>query len=375
MSFLSDSILKALAAHVAKTLGNGVTEAKVLAAIKAFKVPSTAASVPTKVQPTAPVEDDEDASGDVEEEEATPPSKPKPKTAAKATATAKGGKGAAAPSKSKAAAPAKSADEKHTCEYMVKGDNPHVCGKTGKTTEFEGMWYCGTEKSGHLSSVMKATEKVVKKPTAPSVLKKAAAKATVPSKAEPKKEKLNLVTVGDYFIYPKNRIAFKKGTRIAVGILDKDNVKLKPLDAEAIRFCESRNLETAAKSTKPAPASKAPAKAGAPASKAPVKAAAPAATKSKAGAKTSAKPKVTEEEVDLGEEAPETEEVAEAAEEDVAEEQVDIQLGDEGEEEPDVEEETEPGAEEEAEEGEEEEEGEGAEEEGEGVEEGEGGDE
>lgn len=353
MSFLSDVILKALAAHVAKTLGStsGVTETKVLAALKSFKVPAAPSAIPKKEK------EDDGGEQEAEEEESAPA-----KTS-KAAAKSK-----AAPAKSSAKAKSSEGDDKHKCEYMVKGDNPHVCGK-GAKTEYEGMWYCGTDKSGHLSSVMKASEKAGKKPTAPAKAK-TFAKATVPSKTEPKKEQLNLVTVGEYFIYPKNRIAFKKGTRTAIGILDKDNATLKPLDAEAIRFCESRNLETAANKGKPA--AKTSAKPAAPSSK-PSANAKPPAKVGKAPAKKAAASAAPEEEVDLGEEAPETEEVAEAAEEDVEEEQVDIQLGEEGEEEPDVEEETEAGTEEGAEEGEEgEEEGEGGDEGEADVEEGEG---
>lgn len=358
MSFLSDSVLQELSSHLIDTLQLAdVTVESLCEAFKSFELGKSL----------------------VEEPPVAAPPKPTPKAATS-------GKAAVA---SKAAAKGKAGDteEKHPCEYTVKGDNPHVCGKTGKTTLFEGLWYCGTEKSGHLSSVMKNATKVIGKSTAKpsagapkaaaSAAKPAAPKAVVPSKGVPKEEKINLVQVGEYFIHPKRRIAFKKGTKLALGILDKDNVTLKPLDDEAKRFCEKCMFEIPAAKPKAGAVAKPPAKAASSKSLAAKASAKPSAVKAvsakPSAAKAAAKNKGTEEDIDLGQEeaAPETDEVAETPEgEDVAEEQVDIQLGEEGEEEPDVEEETAEGGADVEEEGE----GEG-EEDGEGEGDGEGGEE
>lgn len=373
-----------MSAHLAKTLGGGLTEAKISSALKSMKLGDGATATtaaPTKGSTSSEKKEKpvskakskvaaeeppaDTAASDVEaEEEPAPPVKAAKATKSK-TATAKVSAGSAGTTVSKTASKKDASEEKHACEYTVKGENPHVCGKMGKTTEFEGMWYCGTEVSGHLASIMKAAKKnasaasATKAKSAPTK-----AKPVVPSKSEPKSEEVHLISVGSYRIHPKTRVAFDPSSRAAIGVLDKDNTTLKPMTDEGIRFCESRNLTISAKATK---ATKKTKETSTTATASATSKSAPVAKKgSGAGSATSKATVPQDENVDLGEEAPPAEEeVAEEVAEDAAEEQVDIQLNEDGEEEPDVEEEVEAGAEEGADEAEDEEEGgDGAEDEG-----------
>jgi len=54
---------------------------------------------------------------------------------------------------------------------------------------------------------------------------------------------LHLVSVNNYYIYPPNRIAFKKGSRTAIGVVAADNETLLPLSEKEVLFCKMHGLD------------------------------------------------------------------------------------------------------------------------------------
>jgi hypothetical protein len=204
----------------------------------------------------------------------------------------------------------KLAQEAHTCGYMVntKADGAKICGKSAKNEHDDGIWYCGTEKSGHYKSVMTASKKEAPKKVVAKAPDAKAKTAALVDKVVAKKAKLNLHETapgsGIYADLKHHRIVFDKRTQEAYGILDEDNETILPFTDDAVAFLEAHNItfkQEAVPAPKPAPAksvkavgavSKAPAKtvSKAPAPKAPVKAQ-PAAKTSvpKVAAKTQAK--------------------------------------------------------------------------------------
>jgi hypothetical protein len=58
-----------------------------------------------------------------------------------------------------------------------------------------------------------------------------------------KKETLNLTKVGDHFIISENRIAVDKPSKIAYGVLDKDNKTVKKFEDSDVRYMETHGIE------------------------------------------------------------------------------------------------------------------------------------
>lgn len=202
--------------------------------------------------------------------------------------------------------------ENHTCEATVntKTDGAKICGKNARN-EHNGMWFCGTEKSGHYKSAITAAKKEPVKKAAPTAdVKKVPAAKGADAKAKTtalvqkvvKKEKLDLHVVtpgsGVYVDLKHHRITFDKPSQEAYGILDEDNVTILPLTEEAIAFLQAHNIafrqdESEVIPEKPVAKPKAPAKPAAVPTKAPVKpavAAKPAAPAKPAAAKPAAVP-------------------------------------------------------------------------------------
>lgn len=172
-----------------------------------------------------------------------------------------------APAKSKAAPKAKTsaATSGSTCERYKRGQTD-PCGKAAKRTvaDAEGVdhWYCGSDKSGCFSIMLKASsEKALsdsgtKKTTGATSKKKAMTNESRKEIANTKSESLlrkvtqtkklstmSIVTSSFGKIwYDKNtRVLFDKVTHEAYGILDESNEKILPLDDENIRWLEASN--------------------------------------------------------------------------------------------------------------------------------------
>jgi hypothetical protein len=225
--------------------------------------------------------------------------------------------------KAKPSSKKSAAAEVHTCEYTITpaGKPASICGKNAKT-EFNGMWYCGTEANGHLKTMITKAAKVGSdRKSAPKVGsdRKSApktggrAKSAVPAKGskaipsrkvceEPetnalplgssvlrtvppkarvaglikkvieKREEINLARhhLSDgtvVFVYWDQRIVFDGQTNEAYGVLDEDDDTILELTDAAIRFLDAHNLHRKANEPKRAAkakvASKAPSKSAA----------------------------------------------------------------------------------------------------------------
>lgn len=267
----------------------------------------------------------------------------------------------------------KQVEEKHLCEVTVKpkdGSAPRACGNPAKN-EVDGMWYCGTEKSGHYKAKLaKAGSSAPATQVAP---KSVSVKGVVATEHAAGLVKRKVVGISALDIQPvantsfwyspsQHNILIDKETHECYGVLSKDKKKKLPLTPEAIAFCESHNIPIKndtkaeakppakappAKVTKPAPAKPQPAKV-APAKPAPAKPKAPAKPSKKAVPEPEPEPEELEEQPqddaeDAGDEEvvadvdmnvddePETEETAANDGEEEQDGEADIEEQDEGE--------------------------------------------
>jgi hypothetical protein len=156
--------------------------------------------------------------------------------------------------------------ETHTCEKMVNGATPYICGKSCKN-EVGGMWYCGTENSGHYKSALTAEKKASSKgkPQAKTMPKgKITAKAKVAGKSSALASKIRkleeisfheVVPGSDIWVESDFRIVADPQTNEAYGILGEDNETIMELTPESIVFLEAHNLSVR-EDAKPTPKSK-----------------------------------------------------------------------------------------------------------------------
>lgn len=205
-------------------------------------------------------------------------------------------------------------EEKHTCQVTVKpkdGSEPRECGAVAKN-QVDGLWCCGTEKSGHYkaklakagSNTAPATQVAPKSVSAKGV-------AATEQASQLVKRKITGISSLDIEHVPNttfwyspshHNILIDQTEKDCYGILSKDKKKVMALTQEAIAFCEAHNIpvrnDTKAEPTKAkvapakAPAKVAPAKpasAKAPAKAVPAKAVPAKPAPAKAPAKT-AKP-------------------------------------------------------------------------------------
>ena len=169
--------------------------------------------------------------------------------------------------------------EIHTCERTVNGkDGPYICGKECKNS-VGGMWFCGTENSGHYKSALTAEKKVPapKGKTSPKAKGGPSAKSkssTLVSKIR-KVEQIDfheIVPGSGIWLESNFRIVADPDTKEAYGILAEDNETILELDDEALSFLQAHNLSVR-EDAMPAPI--APKAKAAPKGKAPVSKAAP----------------------------------------------------------------------------------------------------
>lgn len=147
-------------------------------------------------------------------------------------------------------------DEKHTCEKTVNGkDGPYVCGKDAKN-EIGGLWYCGTEASGHYKSALTAEKKVSAPAKGKSSKGKSAPKGKAPKTASKSKSSAlvskirkleqidfhEVVPDSGIWIESTYRIAADPDTNEAYGILADDNETILELSSDALTFLEAHSL-------------------------------------------------------------------------------------------------------------------------------------
>lgn len=131
----------------------------------------------------------------------------------------------------------------HKCDYIPQGKT-EKCGKNAKN-ELDGKWYCGTEISGHFSSIKKsANKKVPPKKTEGSIKS-----SGVPKKFS-KNNVLHLIEIGDHTIEQETRICLDRENQEGYGVLDKDNITVKPLTDENIKFLSAYNYKVREKKNK-----------------------------------------------------------------------------------------------------------------------------
>lgn len=178
---------------------------------------------------------------------------PKKKAAAKTSTKAKG---------------SKKTDEKHTCERTINGkEESRICGKNA-SNELDGMWFCGTEKSGCYKSALskspakasaKATGKAggVKAPIAKGASK---GKPAVVVQKVQKRERLNLQEIPEgsgIWVDLKNyRMVYCQDPKEVYGILDDDDETILPLTEETITFAEGHGIPIRAAAPKTKTSSK-----------------------------------------------------------------------------------------------------------------------
>lgn len=160
------------------------------------------------------------------------------KTSAKTTPKTK-------PSSAKTSTKSSAKDLDHTCEYNIKGQDPRICGAVAKT-EFQGKWYCGTEKSKHLKMVM-ATSKPSENTKDKSAKNAKIAKektSNLTNKSVFKKNRLSIseVSPGIWADLSHYRIAYDRDTHVAYGVVADDNETVEELTDEALRFLEAHNI-------------------------------------------------------------------------------------------------------------------------------------
>jgi len=163
--------------------------------------------------------------------------------------------------------------EVHTCERTVNGQTgPYICGKECKN-EVGGMWYCGTENSGHYKSALSAEKKA---PVAPKGKGKGKGKGKiVASKASPKgkaaKSKSSalvakitkmqqidfheVVPESGLWIEPEFRVIADPETNEVYGILAEDNETILELTDDALKYAEVHGF-TVREGSMPTPAPK-----------------------------------------------------------------------------------------------------------------------
>ena len=142
--------------------------------------------------------------------------------------------------------------EVHTCEKIPRGKTD-PCGKKAKRS-YEGKWYCGTEKSGCLKSIINKATKVQKsgstneKPMTKKEQKKSISdiKSQVLVHQITKTQKLSvkklIIKNKVYWINHASRVVFDREKREAYGKLDKDNITIKKLDDNTVRWLEANGI-------------------------------------------------------------------------------------------------------------------------------------
>lgn len=166
------------------------------------------------------------------------------KTPAKGKAPAKG---------AKKSSPAED-EEAHTCGYSVNGkDGVYIC-KKNALNELDGLWYCGTDKSGHYKSAVakaapksktpKGTAKGASKGKAAKVVQKVVKKERIDLKEFPKKGS------GKWVDLKHLRMVYCKEPLEVYGVLDEDDETILPMTDEAIEFAEAHNISIRATKAK-----------------------------------------------------------------------------------------------------------------------------
>lgn len=238
MSTLAEHILAALTEEGLET-----TVESIQAAIDSFEAPKPKAKGKAKASGKACTK-------------ATTSTKPAPKAKAKSKARPKVEEEAGDDGE-------EIATESHSCEYTQnKKSGAEVCGKSASNT-VGGMWYCGTENSGHYKSALANAAKAAPKGKAKGKAATLAAKIV-----KTKKLDLQEIPEGSGVWISTNpdagRIAFEKkgNSAVAIGVLDEDDVSLLPLTKENVTFLETHNLEIRDDALKPKKGKVVPAKAG-----------------------------------------------------------------------------------------------------------------